>query len=401
MRRPPFSAAETVDLVRDEAGVEALARARSISSSRARRAPRRRIAGRSRRAGGCGRAFRAPAPEGTGPPKRATRAGAARRADVAVMPGTTGSRAPRSRTVNWSTSLSRARCRNRAGGSSRPPKTPGTHAARTPCPERAGAKLYGSVDRRGGRRDPVRAGDERLASLGAPEDAGRSAGAFHVRFDDLEGEARRGRRVEGVPAALEALPSLRRRRASESRRPFRRCRELRSRRESGHHARTTLLWTELGSRRGGCSGAIGPARAVSAGCAYNAQPPGQAKRAGLEVMGDVTEALRSASHEQDVRVIVIAAPAAFSAGNDLGQTVGRTLPGPTALRRLHGDDGGDRQGAAAGDRQGGAARRTRPAASSSRVATSPSPPQGTRSPSGVKIGTLFDADGSGVASGRA
>ncbi len=46
----------------------------------------------------------------------------------------------------------------------------------------------------------------------------------------------------------------------------------------------------------------------------------------LEVMGEVTEALRSASHEQDVRVIVIAgAGPAFSAGHDLGEMVGRDL----------------------------------------------------------------------------
>ena len=46
----------------------------------------------------------------------------------------------------------------------------------------------------------------------------------------------------------------------------------------------------------------------------------------LEVMGEVTEALRSASHEQDVRAIVIAgAGPAFSAGHDLGEMVGRDL----------------------------------------------------------------------------
>ncbi len=46
----------------------------------------------------------------------------------------------------------------------------------------------------------------------------------------------------------------------------------------------------------------------------------------LEVMGEVTEALRSASNEQDVRAIVIAgAGPAFSAGHDLGEMVGRDL----------------------------------------------------------------------------
>jgi len=46
----------------------------------------------------------------------------------------------------------------------------------------------------------------------------------------------------------------------------------------------------------------------------------------LEVMGEVTEALRSAAAENDVRVIVIAgAGPAFSAGHDLGEMVGRDL----------------------------------------------------------------------------
>jgi enoyl-CoA hydratase/carnithine racemase len=46
----------------------------------------------------------------------------------------------------------------------------------------------------------------------------------------------------------------------------------------------------------------------------------------LEVMGEVTEALRSASNEPDVRAVVIAgAGPAFSAGHDLGEMVGRDL----------------------------------------------------------------------------
>jgi enoyl-CoA hydratase/carnithine racemase len=46
----------------------------------------------------------------------------------------------------------------------------------------------------------------------------------------------------------------------------------------------------------------------------------------LEVMGEVTEALRSAAAETDVRAIVIAgAGPAFSAGHDLGEMVGRDL----------------------------------------------------------------------------
>ena len=46
----------------------------------------------------------------------------------------------------------------------------------------------------------------------------------------------------------------------------------------------------------------------------------------LEVMGEVTEALRAAAVEKDVRAIVIAgAGAAFSAGHDLGEMVGRDL----------------------------------------------------------------------------
>ena len=46
----------------------------------------------------------------------------------------------------------------------------------------------------------------------------------------------------------------------------------------------------------------------------------------LEVMGEVTEALRSAAAEKDVRAIVIAgAGPAFSAGHDLGEMVGRDL----------------------------------------------------------------------------
>jgi enoyl-CoA hydratase/carnithine racemase len=46
----------------------------------------------------------------------------------------------------------------------------------------------------------------------------------------------------------------------------------------------------------------------------------------LEVMGDVTEALRSAAAEPEVRVIVISgAGPAFSAGHDLGEMVGRDL----------------------------------------------------------------------------
>jgi enoyl-CoA hydratase/carnithine racemase len=46
----------------------------------------------------------------------------------------------------------------------------------------------------------------------------------------------------------------------------------------------------------------------------------------LEVMGEVTEALRSAAAEPDIRAIVIAgAGPAFSAGHDLGEMVGRDL----------------------------------------------------------------------------
>ena len=46
----------------------------------------------------------------------------------------------------------------------------------------------------------------------------------------------------------------------------------------------------------------------------------------LEVMGEVTEALRSAAAEADVRAIVIqGAGPAFSAGHDLGEMVGRDL----------------------------------------------------------------------------
>jgi len=46
----------------------------------------------------------------------------------------------------------------------------------------------------------------------------------------------------------------------------------------------------------------------------------------LEVMGEVTEALRRAAAEPEIRVIVIAgAGPAFSAGHDLGEMVGRDL----------------------------------------------------------------------------
>ncbi len=96
-----------------------------------------------------------------------------------------------------------------------------------------------ALDRRGGRRDPLRAQDERLAALGAPEDRGKiPAGAVQVRLDDLEGEAGGDRRVEGVPAALEHChpcgggEPVSRRDHPEG------APQLRSRRESGHHART-------------------------------------------------------------------------------------------------------------------------------------------------------------------
>ena len=66
------------------------------------------------------------------------------------------------------------------------------------------AELAEALDGRGRRRDALRAENERLAALGAPEDGGKvAAGPVQMRLDHLEGESGGGRRVEGVPAALE------------------------------------------------------------------------------------------------------------------------------------------------------------------------------------------------------
>ncbi len=124
----------------------------------------------------------------------------------------------------------------------------------------------------------------------------------------------------------------------------------------------------------------------------------------LEVMGEVTEALRSASHEQDVRAIVIAgAGPAFSAGHDLGEMVGRDLafyqrlfdactvmmeaihkvPQPV-IAKVHGSGVRGRLPAR---------RRLRPRRRRRGDAV--------RHPRREDRPLLFDADGSGVAGGRA
>ena len=101
------------------------------------------------------------------------------------------------------------------------------------------AELAEALDRRRRGRNPLRAEDERLAALGAPEHSGKiSAGPVQVRLDDLQGEARGDGGVEGVPAALEH------RHPGGGSEPVGRgdhaegAAQLRSRRESGHHART-------------------------------------------------------------------------------------------------------------------------------------------------------------------
>jgi hypothetical protein len=61
-----------------------------------------------------------------------------------------------------------------------------------------------ALDRRGGGRDALGAKHERLPSFRAPEDDRQvAARPVQVRLDDLQREARRGRGVERVAAALE------------------------------------------------------------------------------------------------------------------------------------------------------------------------------------------------------